>query len=165
MQVWKAIILLALSFSLLPGCLTLFKYSGTNIALERVAQIQPGKTLKKDALEWFGAPMTISARNEMVTVPKASIPDREYRVPRRATVVNSDTFFDLFASDDELTKYHRVYYFYFSESRDLTYYFLVAKYDEIDTTFDKLWLLVNERTGIVEDYFFKQGIRVNPTSG
>lgn len=165
MQLWKAIVLLTLTFCLLPGCLTLFKYSGTEIKVARVAQIQSGKTLKKEALEWFGAPMTISARNEILTVPKASIPDREYRVPRRTTVVNSDTFFDLFASDAELTKYHRVYYFYFSESRNLTYYFLVAKYDEIDTKFDKLWLLVNERTGIVEDYFFKQGIRANSTSG
>ncbi|MDH5458695.1 MAG: hypothetical protein OEY26_08280, partial [Nitrospinota bacterium] len=84
---------------------------------------------------------------------------------RRSTIVNSDTFFDLFTSDAEFTKYHRMYYFYFSESRNLTYYLLVAKYDEIDTRFDKLWLLVDERTGIVEDYFFKQGIRANPTSG
>jgi hypothetical protein len=165
MRLWKAIVLLALSFCLLPGCLTLFKYSGTEIKVARVAQIQPGKTLKKEALEWFGAPMTISARDEMVTVPKASIPDNEYRVPRRPTVVNANTFFDLFTSDAELTKYHRVYYFYFSESRDLTYYLFIAQYDEINTRFDKLWLLVDERTGIVEDYFFKEGIRVHSTSG
>jgi len=165
MRLWKVIVLLTLSFCLLPGCLTLFKYSGTEIKVARVAQIQPGKTLKKEALEWFGAPMTISARDEMLTVPKANIPDNEYRVPRRPTVVNTNTLFDLFTSDAELTKYHRVYYFYFSESRDLTYYLLVVQYDEIDTRFDKLWLLVDERTGIVEDYFFKQGIRANPTSG
>ena len=36
---------------------------------------------------------------------------------------------------------------------------MVATYDQIDTKFDKLWLLVNEKTGIVEKYFFKQGIR------
>lgn len=165
MRLWKTIVLLALILGLLPGCLTLFKYSGTEIKAARVAQIHPGRTLKKEALEWFGPPMAISTRNEMVTIPKASIPDNEYRVPRRPTIVNSDTFFDLFTSNAEFTKYHRMYYFYFSESRNLTYYLLVAKYDEIDTRFDKLWLLVDERTGIVEDYFFKQGIRANPTSG
>lgn len=165
MKPWKTCILLGLSLCLMPGCLTLFKYSGSEIKEARVAQIQPGKTLKRDALEWFGAPMVISARDEIVVVPKASIPDREYRVPRRPTIVNSDTFFDLFYSRVEFTEYHRVYYFYFSESRDLTYYFLVAKYNEIETKFDKLWLLVDERTGIVEDYFFKQGIRAHPTSG
>ena len=165
MQLLKARILLGLSLCILPGCLTLFKYSGSEIKAARVAQIQPGKTLKRDALKWFGIPMTISARDEVVVVPKASIPDNEYRVPRRPTVVNSDTFFDLFTSDVELTKYHRVYYFYFSESRDLTYYLILAKYDEIETKFDKLWLLVDERTGIVEDYFFKEGIRAHPTSG
>ena len=159
MGVWKAKILLGLSLCVLPGCLTLFKYSGTEIKAAQVAQIQPGKTLKRDALEWFGAPMTISARGEIVVVPKASVPDKEYRIPRILTVVNSDTFFDLFSPEVEFTEYHRVYYFYFSESRDLTYYFLVAKYNEIDTKFDKLWLLVDERTGIVEDYFFKEGIR------
>jgi hypothetical protein len=165
MKRWKTGILLALSLCTLQGCLTLFKYSGTEIKAARVAQIKPGETLKRDALEWFGIPMTISARDEVVVVPKASVPDREYRIPRRPTVVNSDTFFDLFSSEIEITEYHRVYYFYFSESRNLTYYFLVAKYDEIETKFDKLWLLVDERTGIVEDYFFKIGIRPLPRSG
>ncbi len=165
MKPWKVSVLLGLSLCFLPGCLTLFKYSGSEIKEAHVAQIQPGKTLKREALEWFGAPMVISARNEIVVVPKASVPDKEYRIPRRLTVVNSDTFFDLFFPEVEFTEYHRVYYFYFSESRDLTYYFLVAKYNEIDTKFDKLWLLVDERTGIVEDYFFKKGIRARATSG
>lgn len=159
MGVWKAKILLGLSLCVLQGCLTLFKYSGTEIKAAQVAQIQPGKTLKRDALEWFGAPMTISARGEIVVIPKASVPDKEYRVPRRPTVVESDTFFDLFSPKVEFTEYHRVYYFYFSESRELMYFLILAMYDEIDTKFDKLWLLVDERTGIVEDYFFKEGIR------
>lgn len=165
MRLWKAGILLGLSLNILPGCLTLFKYSGTEIKAARVAQIQPGKTLKRDALEWFGAPMTISARGEIVVIPKASVPDKEYRVPRRPTVVESDTFFDLFSPEVEFTEYHRVYYFYFSESRELMYFLILAMYDEIETKFDKLWLLVDERTGIVEDYFFKEGIRPLPNSG
>jgi len=163
MRLWKARILLGLFLCLMPGCITLFKYSGTEIKAVRVAQIQPGKTHKRDALEWFGAPMAISARGEVVAIPKASTPDKEYRVPRRPTVVASDTFFELFSPEVEFTKYHRVYYFYFSESRNLMYFLFLAKYDEIETKFDKLWLLVNERTGIVEDYFFKEGIRPLPT--
>ena len=119
MKLCKAGIPLGLALCLLPGCLTLFKYSGTEIKVSRVAQIQPGKTLKREAFEWFGAPVTISARGEIVTVPKVSVPDKEYRVPRRPTIVESDTFFELFSSDVELTKYHRVYCFYFSESREL----------------------------------------------
>lgn len=165
MRLWKGKVLLALYLCLLPGCLTLFKYSGSEIKAAHVAKIQPGITLKRDALEWFGFPMTISARDEIVVVPKASVPDKEYRVPRRQTVVNSDVFFDLFVSEVEFTKYHRVYYFHFSESRNLMFFLFVAKYDRIDTRFDKLWLLVDERTGIVEDYFFREGIRVHPTSG
>lgn len=160
MNLWKAGIPLGLALCLLPGCLTLFKYSGTEIKVSRVAQIQPGKTLKREAFEWFGAPVTISARGEVVRVPKVSVPDKEYRVPRRPTLVESDTFFELFSSDVELTKYHRVYYFYFSESRELMYFLMVAMYDEIDTKFDKLWLLVDERTGTVDDYFFKKGIQL-----
>lgn len=163
MRLWKTGILLGLSLCFLPGCLTLFKYSGTEIKAAHVSQIQPGKTLKKDALEWFGAPMAISALDEIVMVPKAGIPD-VYRVPRRLTVVESDTFFELFAPEVELTEYHRVYYFYFSESRELMFFLILAMYDQIDTKFDKLWLLVDEKTGIVEDYFFKQGIRPLPTS-
>jgi hypothetical protein len=142
----------------MPGCITLFKYSGSEIKEVRVAQIQPGETHKRDALEWFGAPIAISARGEIVVIPKASVPDKEYRIPRRPTVVESNTFFDLFASEDEFTEYHRVYYFHFAESRELMYFLILATYDEIETKFDKLWLLVDERTGVVEDYFFKKGI-------
>lgn len=160
MKLWKTGTLLGLSLCLLPGCLTLYKYSGTEIKVSRVAQIQPGKTLKKQAFEWFGAPVAISARGEIVRVPKVSVPDKEYRVPRRPTLVESDTFFELFDSDIELTEYHRVYYFYFSESRELMYFLMVAMYDEIDTNLDKLWLLVDERTGIVDDYFFRKGIQL-----
>ncbi len=160
MKLWKTRTLLGLALCLLPGCLTLYKYSGTEIKVSRVAQIQPGKTLKKQAFEWFGAPVAISARGEIVRVPKVSVPDKEYRVPRRPTLVESDTFFELFDSDIELTEYHRVYYFYFSESRELMYFLMVAMYDEIDTNLDKLWLLVDERTGIVDDYFFRKGIQL-----
>lgn len=160
MKLWKTGTLLGLALCLLPGCLTLYKYSGTEIKVSRVAQIQPGKTLKKQAFEWFGAPVAISARGEIVRVPKVSVPDKEYRVPRRPTLVESDTFFELFDSDIELTEYHRVYYFYFSESRELMYFLMVAMYDEIDTNLDKLWLLVDERTGIVDDYFFRKGIQL-----
>jgi hypothetical protein len=155
-------ILLGLALCFLPGCITFFKYSGTEIKAAQVAKIQPGKTLKRDALKWFGAPITISAPGEIVVIPKASTPDKEYRVPRRPTIVESDTFFNLFSSEVELTEYHRVYYFYFSESRELMYFLILAMYDEIDTKFDKLWLLVDERTGIVEKYFFKEGIRPHP---
>ena len=162
MKLWKAGILLALSFSVLTGCITLFKYSGTEIKASRVAKIKPGETLKREALEWFGAPITISAPGEIIVIPKVSIPDKEYRVPRRATIVESDTFFDLFSPEAEITEYHRVYHFYFSESRELMYFLIVATYDEIDTKFDKLWLLVNEKTGVVEEYFFRQGIRPLP---
>lgn len=159
---WKLKVLLGLTLFLMTGCITLFKYSGTEIKAARIAKIQPGKTLKKDALEWFGAPITISAPGEIVVVPQATTPDKEYRIPRRATIVESDTFFDLFSPEVEITEYHRVYYFYFSESKELMYFLMLATYDQIDTKFDKLWLLVNEKTGIVEKYFFKQGIRPLP---
>ena len=52
MRLWKGKVLLALSLCLLPGCLTLFKYSGTEIKAAHVAKIQPGITLKRDALEF-----------------------------------------------------------------------------------------------------------------
>lgn len=74
MKLWKAGVPLGLASCLLPGCLTLFKYSGKEIKVSRVAQIQPGKTLKREAFEWFGAPVTISARGEIVRVPKVSVP-------------------------------------------------------------------------------------------
>lgn len=164
MKPWKVTIILGLSLCFMPGCITFFKYSGTQIKASQVAQIQPGKTLKREALEWFGAPMTISARGEIVIIPDAIVPDKEYRVPRRPTVVESETFFDLFASDNEITEYHRVYHFYFSESRELMYFLIVAMYDQIDTKFDKLWLLVDERTGVVEDYFFIKGIQLKRKS-
>jgi len=41
MKPWKVSVLLGLSLCFLPGCLTLFKYSGSEIKEAHVAQIQP----------------------------------------------------------------------------------------------------------------------------
>jgi len=161
-RIWM-LILLSLVF--IPACLPLFKHSGTEKNTMQTARIEPGKTLKKDALEWFGPPMIIAGLGEVVTLPDPTRLDKTYKGPRNLNTVEAAALFELFAAKHEFNDYHRVYYFHHAKSKLTTYFFLVvALYIDADTDFDKLWLLVNEQTGIVEDYYFRPMGEADPRS-
>ncbi len=134
--------------------------TGEPIREERVASISPGTTTKQDLLEQFGPPTTIVAQHEIVAIPATfawnagpatslSMKTRDYRF-------QSDTFFELFASGREPGEYYRIYYYDYVVSSKTGYIFVVAFYESGTTETDRLWVLVNEKTGIVEDYVFKK---------
>ena len=132
-RIWM-LILLSLVF--IPACLPLFKHSGTEKNTMQTARIEPGKTLKKDALEWFGPPMIIAGLGEVVTLPDPTRLDKTYKGPRNLNTVEAAALFELFAAKHEFNDYHRVYYFHHAKSKLTTYFFLVvALYIDADTDF------------------------------
>ena len=147
------IIIFSLSL-LLSGCLIPFSASsGTRIETEQLNKIQPGKTTKNEVFEWIGPPMAVLASNEFNPVPMPFMWESRVR-----SSIQSDTFFELFSSKYQFHEYHRVYYFYYAVSRKTGYIGPFVSVETTKTKFDKLWLLVNEKTGIVEDYKFRKGI-------
>jgi hypothetical protein len=140
-------IALLLAGSLL-GCVT----TGTAIRTERVQAIIPGETTKSDLLDMFGAPASVSARDETVTLPSTAIMGSPFS-NRFSYRLRADTFFTLFAPADE---YHRVYYFFHAVSYTYPVWYVVYFGENGKTKTDRLWVLVDERTGTVEDYAFKR---------
>lgn len=132
----------------LLGCVT----TGTAIRTERVKAIIPGETTKSNLLDMFGAPASVSARDETITLPSAAIMGKAFS-NRFSYKLRADTFFALFAPADE---YHRVYYFFHAVSYTYPVWYVVYFGENGKTKIDRLWVLVDEHTGIVEDYAFKR---------
>ena len=129
--------------------------TGQSIGDDRVRAIVPGTTTKGDLLESFGAPAAILARGEVAVVDVPSTwaaPDRsEY-----SGSFDADTLYELFPKAPGSDEYRRIYYFRHVVSRKTIFFMLVAVYGRGDTTSDRLWVLVDEKTGIVEDYAFRK---------
>ncbi len=149
------ILLALLLTALLAGCVA----RGAPLSAERVKSIIPGKSTKGDVLGMFGAPVSIAVQNEMLAVPRPASMISAFSgtgalLPGGATYrLGADTFFALFPT---ATEYHRVYYFYRSVSYRYPVFYLVYFGENGWAKTDRLWVLVEERTGIVEDYAFKK---------
>jgi len=156
------IIIFSLSL-LLSGCyFALWGGSGTPIETEQLDKIQPGKTTKNEVFEWIGAPIAVLAKNEFNSVPMpltyGKQDDRSALQSSLQSSIQSNTFFELFSSQHQFHEYHRVYYFHYAFRIDHYAMGLIVSAQTSKVKFDKLWLLVNEKTGIVEDYKFRKGI-------
>ncbi len=119
-----------------------------------VVFVEPGKTTKRELLKRFGPPVAIAAQDEMTVIPL--IYDVPPLRPGNTYAIRSDAWFELFAAERSLTEYHRVYYYYALSRSRVLMFFWIFDYRGSSTETDRLWFLVNERTGTVEDYAFKE---------
>ena len=102
-------------------------------------------------------PKAIAAKDEVSTFPAERIaghgrmPRPFYEVKTRLPYyrIDSDTLFELFSKDRQLTEYHRIYYY-----TDLVYRPFSFQPES------RLWILINEKTNIVEDYIFRKHYNV-----
>jgi hypothetical protein len=129
--------------------------TGEPIKDKQVIMVEPGKTTKKELFEWFGAPMAIAARDEITVIPSVT-GSLGGSLRRGHYKINSDTFFELFSADHELSEYHRVYYYRYAAAKKTGYFAVFAVYEIGKIMIDNLWVLVNEKTGVVEDYVFRK---------
>jgi len=149
---WLLVVMVAFFLS---GCMgTPGIRSGTPIELEQLEKIQPGKTTKHEVFEWIGPPMSVASRNKFISIPAPFQWDTRIALSPQS----SESWFELFSSGHEFNEYHRVYYFYNARSKKKSVFLVVGQVDNVTTDFDKLWILVNEKTGIVEDYKVKKEI-------
>ncbi len=138
------------------GCLPAISLrTGHPIGDNQVRAIAPGTTTKTELLEWFGAPAAIAACGEVVAVATPATWAAPYRRPG-SYGVDAGTFCELFPTAGERDRYHRVYYYRHVVSRKTNFFMLLAVYERGGTSSDSLWAVVNEKTGIVEDYAFKK---------
>ncbi len=129
--------------------------TGKPISEDNVAATTPGTTTKNELFERLGAPTAIVAGDEVTVVATPPTWAAPYR--RGSTYsFAADTFYELFPAARESGEYRRIYYYHHVASRKMNYFMILAVYESGETKADRLWVLVNEKTGIVEDYAFKK---------
>ena len=96
--------------------------------------------------------MTIASRGEILTLSSTAIMGKPFS-NRFSYRLRADTFFALFPPADE---YRRVYYYYHAVSYKYPVWYVLYFGENGKAKIDRLWVLVNEQTGIVEDYAFKR---------
>ncbi len=135
------------------GCITVERSESSGV--EGVDKIQSGKSTKREVLEWFGPPAAISKKGEVVKVPAPEFGGEAEEVPAEA-------LFELFPQERPITRSHVIYYYQFSRTKlPPTYIFWMERGEE-KVYVDKLWILINEDTGVVEDYLLKESGPVEP---
>jgi hypothetical protein len=156
----RTIVTIAIALLCTWGCVPAIPFTtGEPIREDRLQTIKPGKTTKQDLLELFGPPGAVVAQHEIAAIPTPQIwkagPATSFKMMTREYRFQSDTFFELFTPGRELSEYHRIYYYDYIVSSLTGHVFVIAFYESGRTKTDCLWALVNEKTGIVEDYIFK----------
>lgn len=126
--------------------------TGRYISKTQLDRIEPGVTTKQQLLDAFGLPMGIATRDEDLYVQRpvqwmGSIPLRW-----GIDIQSGGSMFEFFARKEELSPEHRVYYFYRASGKQRAIFLLVYIHEKSWVEIDRLWVLVNEETGIVEDY-------------
>jgi hypothetical protein len=120
-----------------------------------VKKIEPGKTTRKNILKWFGPPEALAKKDDMISLP--TLKNEGVKMQE----VDSMIFFDKFLGKHPISEHHVVYY-YLNEGEDingfaipipgLSFVSVPATFGNLQ--FSELWVLVNRKTGQVEDYVF-----------
>ena len=69
--------------------------------------------------------------------------------------IQGDVFFEFFVQEHKVRDHHRVYHYYHSDLSGAIVFLIFFMGESSQVNAEQLWLLVNERTGIVEDYFYR----------
>lgn len=123
------------------------------IEKKRVERISPGQTSVREVLTRLGPPVAIARSERTVIFPPPSIGRSGY------LEMNSDAFFELFSPGRALRKEEVVYYYDASRKSSLgglVIMILINFGGQTDRVkVERLWLLVDEKTGIIEDYVYR----------
>lgn len=147
----KALLLsaaIALLASVQTGCAII---SGQHVIEQpftekQVKQIRSDRTTKADILAWFGPPVALARHSGAMKVPPPG-PGK-----RGSNDLAPELYLGLFAQKHRLTSDHIVYYYQDSSLHWSEVVFLVGPFiTEPSMEVRKLWVLINERTGNVED--------------
>lgn len=143
---------------LLPvgGCIWGSVQYDKTLEKETIKNIEPGKTTRKNILEWFGPPEILARKDGVVSLPSFETG------PVKMREVDSNVFFKYFLERHPIAEHHAVYY-YFNEGEDIYgfsipipigTFFVSLPATSGNLQLSELWVLVNRQTGRVVDYVF-----------
>lgn len=140
---------------LLPGCIWGSVHYDWTLKKEVIKNIEPGKTTRMNILQWLGPPAILAEQEGVALLPTLD-PD-----PEKMRKIDSKVFFKYFLGKHTLSEQHVVYY-YFNEWEKIGGVSIPIPgialaslpLTSTDLQFSELWVLVNRKTGQVEDYVF-----------
>ena len=133
------------------GCVVGSVQMDKTLTGELIEKIEPGKTAKGQILDWFGPPDVLARTGKTIKVPSTD--------PKNPGLqeMDSELLFELFTVKHQIGDHHIVYYYADSEASVGGAFLLVAMAASTTMRQDRLWILINQNTGIVEDYVFREG--------
>lgn len=120
---------------------------------EQIEGIRRGESTKETILALFGPPTAIARRGKTMVFPPPGAGKRQ------SAPVESRLFFELFSAEQPLRAGHIVYYY--DSARLKAGGFLLVPvigggFHSERVLVDRLWLLVDDTTGIVQNYIFRR---------
>ncbi|MCK4736988.1 MAG: hypothetical protein KAT10_00400 [Sulfurimonas sp.] len=136
----------------LAGCAT---NTGIKIDQETLSGIHPGKSTKKELFDLLGPPRAIAVQGRPLYIFQPLHKSDTALSASRANIdkplqLQAEPFFEVFTPQNTLTYVHRVYFYYYAESR----MYMLPFYEKTSLEIDQLLVLVNEESEIVEDVYF-----------
>ena len=134
----------------LEGCVMMSVQMDKKLTGDLIEKIEPGKTAKGQILDWFGPPNVLARKGKVVKVPSVD--------PKNPGMqeIDSELLFEMFSVKHQIGDHHIVYYVDV-EAGGGGVFLLVGMAMSTTVKQDRLWILINQNTGIVEDYFFRKG--------
>lgn len=139
---------------LLGGCVMRGE-SGRRLDAALLHEITPEQMGKDDLYTLCGWPSAIILPDDTASlriVPRAAATP----LSRGAYRVDTAAYYELFARRRTLGEAHQIVYYEHLTSHNFLWMLLILYYSQGEATADRLWVLVNEETGLVEDYAFKK---------
>ena len=137
---------LLLAVTLLSGCLVV---SGSRkgeqlFTKEQAEKIERGKTTKAEVLQWFGPPVAMARK------------DKGGQALGGEGDLRPETFFELFTGKHAVGQFHVVYYYRNLRTEEIGAAVLLAASGQVSMKRERLWILINDANGIVEDYVLRE---------
>jgi hypothetical protein len=145
----------------LGGCYMGEHYiAGEPFSEKALAGLEQGTMTKQDVLQWFGPPVAVARRGSTMTFPPPGMRNEGWEE------IQSDTFFELFPANAGHVDGRIIYYYHAPQiTMNGVFSILIAGGYTRRIVTDELWLLIDERTGKIEDFILKPGEKEAAASG
>lgn len=114
---------------------------------DEIERIHLGKTTKENILDWFGPPKAMATKGKKFQFASSS-------AGSKAEPINNEILFELFSEKHQLTNHHSVYFYSTSGTSGAEMFLISFVYVQAPET-NRLWVLVNQESGLVEDYVYR----------
>lgn len=149
MMMFSRCILLVSATSLLASCMvgnsTLEMDS--SVTSDNSDKIVKGVTNRSHILDTFGPPHAIARKGKTIYIP--------FWEGSTSREVDSDVLFELFSDNNKLTDQHIIYYYDNTTISRSNVFVLIGHSRSASVKSHRLWIMINDITGIVEDYVYR----------